>query len=144
MREQSFSNHTRIVPGFHIFLSSLILLSFTGAMVNLSLSYERGASIYNAALLAVVLLCLAMLFYYTRAFALRAQDRAIRAEENFRHYLLTGKTLDARLTMPQIIALRFASDTEFPGLAERAASQNLSNRDIKKAVQQWRADHDRA
>ncbi len=144
MREQSFSNHTRIVPGFHVFLSSLILLSFAGAMVNLSLTFERGASVYSAALIAAILLCLAMLFYYARAFALRAQDRAIRAEENFRHYLLTGKTLDARLTMPQIVALRFASDAEFPGLAERAASQNLSNRDIKKAVQHWRADHNRA
>ena len=133
MRPQSFSNHTRIVPGFHVVLSSIILLSFAGAMVNLSLTYERGASIYNASLLAVILLCLAMLFYYARAFALRAQDRAIRAEENFRHYLLTGKTLDQRLTMPQIVALRFASDAEFPGLAERAASQNMSNRDIKKA-----------
>ena len=144
MHTQSFSNHTRIVPGFHIFLSALILLSFAGAMVNLSLTYERGASIYNASLLAVILLCLAMLFYYARAFALRAQDRAIRAEENFRHYLLTGKTLDQRLTMSQIVALRFASDAEFPGLAERAASQNMSNRDIKKAVVHWRADHNRA
>lgn len=144
MRPQSFSNHTRIVPGFHVVLSSIILLSFAGAMVNLSLTYERGASIYNASLLAVILLCLAMLFYYARAFALRAQDRAIRAEENFRHYLLTGKTLDQRLTMPQIVALRFASDGELPELAERAASQNLSNRDIKKAVEHWRADHNRA
>ncbi|MDZ4698310.1 MAG: DUF6526 family protein [Rhodothermales bacterium] len=144
MRVQSFSNHTRLVPGFHVFLAGLILLSFAGAMVNLSLTYERGANSYSAALIAVILVCLAMLFYYARVFALRAQDRAIRAEENFRHYVLTGRMLDQRLSMPQIVALRFASDGELPELAERAASQNLSNRDIKKAVQHWRADHNRA
>jgi hypothetical protein len=144
MKPQTFANHVRIVPGFHIFLTAIILASFVGSVVNLALTAERGDSLYDASLISLTLFALAMLFYYARAFALRAQDRAIRAEEQFRHYILTGKPLDGRLAMPQIIALRFASDAEFPALAERAVREGLSNRAIKQAVTQWRADHHRA
>ena len=78
------------------------------------------------------------------SFALRAQDRAIRAEENFRHFILTGKPLPAELKLGQIIALRFAADEEFVGLVGKAIAEKLSVNDIKKAIQQWRADHHRA
>jgi hypothetical protein len=72
------------------------------------------------------------------------QDRAIRAEENMRHYIMTGKLLDRQLTMPQIIALRFASDAEFLELAKRAIDEKLTNKQIKEAIKDWRADHHRA
>ena len=70
----------------------------------------------------------------------KAQDRAIRAEEQLRHYVLTGKLLDRRLTMRQIVALRFASDAEFVALAQRAVEQSMSPDAIKQAVKEWRAD----
>ena len=56
---------------------------------------------------------------------------------------MTGKLLDHRLTIKQIIALRFASDEEFVELARKAADQGLSADDIKKSVKHWRPDHDR-
>jgi hypothetical protein len=84
-----------------------------------------------------------LLCYYGREFALKAQDRAIRAEENLRHFSLTGKLLDSRLTTSQIIALRFASDTEFLILAERAANDSLKAEEIKKAIINWREDNHR-
>jgi hypothetical protein len=58
------------------------------------------------------------------SFALRAQDRAIRAEENLRHFILTGKPFDSRLRMSQIIALRFAPDDEFPGWQKKLLKKN--------------------
>lgn len=73
-------------------------------------------------------------------FALGAQDRAIRAEENLRHYILAGKLLDARLAPKQIVALRFAPDEEFVALARRAADENMAPDAIKRAVRNWRAD----
>jgi hypothetical protein len=82
-------------------------------------------------------------YWYTRWFALRAQDRAIRAEENFRHFILTGKPLDSRLRMGQIIALRFASDEEMPALAKRAVEEKLSQKEIKKAIKTWKPDYNR-
>jgi len=73
-----------------------------------------------------------------------AQDRAIRAEENLRYFALTGKLLDSRLTISQIIALRFAPDNELLALTDRALKENLSSTAIKKAIQHWKADHYRA
>ena len=87
----------------------------------------------------IALIC-CFFFAYVRIFALKAQDRAIRAEENLRHFALTGKLLPAGLNVSQIVALRFASDEEFPALATKAAAENLSNKQIKQTIQQWKAD----
>ena len=99
---------------------------------------------YDASLLAFGSLLLILTALYARSFALKAQDRAIIAEEKFRHYVLTGKVLDDKLTPRQIIGLRFASDAEFPGLAEKALSENLSEKEIKKSIKSWKADNYRA
>jgi hypothetical protein len=79
-----------------------------------------------------------------RQFALKAQDRAIRAEESLRYFILTGKAIDSRITMGQIIALRFAPDEEFVLLTEKAAAEGLLPNDIKKEIKNWRADNHRA
>jgi hypothetical protein len=139
MKEQHFKNHAQMVPGFHYVTLPLILVVFIGSIINL-LKCDEGdclmASIFS--LLAFVLILLA---WYTRSFALKAQDRAIRAEENFRYFILTRKPLPNELRVSQIIALRFASDAEFPALVERAVSEKLSNKQIKESITNWRADY---
>jgi hypothetical protein len=62
----------------------------------------------------------------------KAQDRAVRAEENFRYFILTGKPLPVGLTIRQITALRFASDEEFALLVERTLSENLTLKKLNK------------
>ena len=137
---QSYSNHTQIVPMFHYVTLGILQLTFIGACVNLYQSWGDHARFYSAALLVTLTLGTILAALYARSFALRAQDRAIRAEEQLRYYVMTGKLLDPRLTIRQIIGLRFASNDEFVALAQRAADQNLSAKDIKQAVKQWRAD----
>ena len=141
MTEQNFKNHTRLVPMYHYVAGMLVILGFGGSIVNLF--HADAHTHYSAALLVVVFIVLILLFWYARAFALRAQDRAIRAEENFRHFILTGKPFDKELRMGQIIALRFASDEEFPILTKKAVEEKLSQKQIKQAIQNWRGDYHR-
>ena len=142
MQEQNFSNHRRFVPGYHFLTLTAILLLTIGSFVNLFTSNKEN--LYSASLISLIALLLVSVAWYLRTFALKAQDRAIRAEENFRYYILTGKPLPAALKLGQIIALRFASDEEFPKLVEQALTENLNSKDIKKAINNWRADHHRA
>jgi Family of unknown function (DUF6526) len=137
---QSYKNHAQIVPLYHRVLSLLILLILVGSIVNLNKSWGDSTRFYSASLIVALTVAAILLFIFVRTFPLKAQDRAIRAEEQLRHYVLTGKLLDSRLTMRQIVALRFASDAEFVALAQRAADQSLSADAIKRDVKQWRAD----
>ncbi len=145
MAAQTYANHRRTVPVFHFFLLPLLLAIFIGAVVNLIQSFSRGWAIHFAAAL-IFGLSLAAIFttVLARIFALKAQDRAIRAEENLRHFALTGRLLDPRLTPLQIVALRFAPDAEFPALSERAASESMKPDEIKRAIANWRPDEYRA
>jgi len=143
MQEQSYAKHAKFVPMFHYVLSGIIVLTFIGSLVNLGRSLGDHKRIYNASLITAITVALVLLFYFTRTFAMGVQDRAIRAEENLRHFALTGKLLDPRLTMKQIVALRFASDSEFAELARKAAEGSMPPNEIKKSVKNWRADQDR-
>lgn len=141
MIEQNFSNHARYHPLYHYFTAPLVLVGLIG-----SINYFVRCTpdnVYLASLLVLVFFILLILGWLVRGYALKAQDRAIRAEENLRHFILTGKALDSRLRMGQIVALRFAADAEFPALAQKAAEEKLSGKAIKQSIQQWRTDHNR-
>jgi hypothetical protein len=140
---QSYAKHAKFVPMYHQVLAGIIVLTFIGSLVNLYRSLGDHERIYNASLITAISVALMLVFVFTRTFPLTAQDRVIRAEENMRHYVMTGKLLDPRLTVKQIVGLRFASDGEFVELARKAAEQAMSMNDIKKSVKNWRADHDR-
>jgi hypothetical protein len=138
MAEQNYKNHRQFVFTFHVLTLMALMALLIGSIRNVI--YTSQENLYSASLLVLVSFILLSLYFHSRAFALKAQDRAIRAEENLRHFVLTGKPLDSRLSIQQIIALRFASDEEFPSLAQRAADGNLSNDAIKKHIKVWRAD----
>ena len=142
MKKQNFQNHGRYIPLYHFITGTLVIAIFGGSIVNLINADTH--TFYSAALLVCIAFVLVILFWYARAFALRAQDRAIRAEENFRHFILTGKPLDSRLRMSQIIALRFANDEEFLSLTKKAAEEGLTQKAIKQSIKDWKADHHRA
>jgi hypothetical protein len=143
MDEQSYAKHAKFVPPFHYFLAPLSLLAVIGAITILVRAMGQG----HGRLSGVVLVLLSLVGFgallFGRVFALKVQDRVIRAEENMRHYLLAGKPLDSRLTVDQLIGLRFASDAEFLALAQGAAAEQLTRDAIKRSVQTWRADHAR-
>lgn len=145
METQNFQNHRKfriLTPNQYIIYGSVISLNLL-AIANLCHAMMvNGGRIY-ALLFFLAGLGLLSVYFFTRFLTIKLQDRTIRAEENLRHFVLTGKLLDKNLKINQIVALRFAPDEEFVGLAERAVKENLGGSDIKKAVKNWRADNNR-
>ncbi len=139
MKTQNFSNHRRFVPFYHFVVMLGIFILISGSIRYLIISSEDN--LYLASLLVLSSILLLFVSFFARSFALKAQDRAIFAEENFRHYLLTKSKLPEGLSIRQIVGLRFASDAEFPALAEKAVKENLSENDIKKAIKNWKGDY---
>ena len=144
MQVQTYKQHARYVPVYHVILFSILL----GCLIASAWNGVRAFQHLSGRLVAVSIFGLSVAGFitawYARAFALKAQDRAIRAEENLRHFALTGKLLDKRIKMSQIIALRFADDSEFVKLADKAANENISANEIKQAISNWRPDYHRA
>jgi hypothetical protein len=139
MPNQSAASHSRYVPGFHILTYLVILAALFIAII---LMVHRGFS-HETVFYLLIAVAVGLLAFYVRQFSVRNQDRIIRAEENFRSYRLSGKTLDPRLRRSQVIALRFASDEEFIALSQKAVDENLNASQIKAAIQKWRVDHHR-
>lgn len=136
---QNYSNHTRYHAPFHFVAAPLALIGLIWSIIHLIKSPDWNH--FNAALICIAFIVLFLIGALTRTYALKAQDRAIRAEENLRHYILTGKALDGRLRLSQIIALRFASDEEFPALAAKAAEEKTKAKEIKQSIKNWRSDY---
>ena len=140
MATQNFDNHRRLVPPFHFVLLPILLFTLIGSVVNLVKSWDDHQRLYSASLIVVLVITALMAALFCRIFSLKAQDRAIRAEENLRHFVMTGKLLDPRLTIKQVVALRFASDGEFVALAKKSADEATAPDDIKRSIKDWRAD----
>ncbi len=144
MSEQNYKNHSRLSPVFHFGVYPLAAFALTASIIKFYRSYTTG---YTGLLVPVTLIALSLalivLATCARSFGLKAQDRAIRAEENLRYFAITGKLLDSKLTLKQIIALRFAPNNELVDLAHRAVTESLSASDIKKAILHWKADEHR-
>ncbi len=135
---QHYGNHKRFYPPFHFFAIPLAILGL-------------GFAIYSCiaiptiitGLLVLAFFLIAIIAVMARMFALKAQDRAARAEEKLRYYILAGKAFPVELMMGQILALRFAGDEEYLALVDKTLSEKLSPGEIKKAIKNWRGDYHR-
>lgn len=141
MKEQNLKNHARFVMLYHVVGLLLLLALLIGSIINLVNSAKEN--VYSASLILVTNILMGITLYFARSFALKANDRAIRAEENLRHFILKGTALPSGLHLNQIVALRFASDEEFPALALQAKAESLSGTAIKKLITNWKADNER-
>lgn len=138
MKTQNYSNHARFDPLWHFTAMPLTLAGLVASIVNLVRCSEVNC--FMSVLLVLIFFILATVVALVRSYGLKVQDRAIRAEERLRHFVLTGRPLDKRLRMGQIVALRFATDEEMPALAKRAAEESLTPKQIKEAIKVWKAD----
>lgn len=140
MAEQNYSNHTRWFPLFHFVVMPLLLLNFLSHLIRFFMTPNWTLGFWTLLSITLILLALA-----SRLQALKAQDRVIRLEERLRYREILDPDLAKRannLSGGQMIALRFASDEELPGLAERTLNGEFTKaKEIKMAIKNWRSDH---
>ena len=141
MIEQNFKNHRKFVTGYHFVSYFLMFVLLILSLIKLVNSIKNQTELLTGISLVIVSILLILAFYYLRAFALKAQDRTIVLEENIRNYMKKGKFLDKRLSISQIIALRFASDEEYDELSQKAIDKKLSGNEIKSEIMHWKPDH---
>jgi hypothetical protein len=141
MKEQNYKNHRQVVYTYYLFTGIPIIVLIVFAIKRIIAGGSQNLEL-NVLFLLIGWILLTMLFR-SRKFALIAQDRAIRAEESLRYFILTSKSIDQRLTTGQITALRFAGDDEFPSLVQQAIEEKLDNVAIKLRIKNWRSDWNR-
>lgn len=136
---QNFENHAKFVPAFHFFVAPVFLLNIVWSIVRLVRHVSFGTVV--SLLVAVALFLLA---FTARTFALTVQDRVIRLEMRLRMQQALPPDLRARIpefTVDQLIALRFASDSELPDLARKVLQDKLTERKaIKALIRDWQPD----
>jgi hypothetical protein len=140
---QNFANHIKLVPMFHLVVLPILFINLVSSIIHAVRSFSAGSVVSFLTAVALVLLAL-----YARMFALTVQDRVIRLEMQLRLQGLLPADLRPRIpefTASQLVALRFASDTELPDLARKVLSENLSERKaIKQLIRDWQPDNLRA
>ena len=137
---QTYENHVRIIPAYHMVLFGILLINLGWSVYRLyrAFSFETAVGL----LLAVGLL---IFFFCARIFTLRVQDRVIRLEMRLRMEKILPAELRSRImefTPSQLIALRFASDEELPELARKVLAEKIEDRKtIKKLITKWNPDY---
>ena len=141
MEQQNFQNHARFVPAFHFFVLPVFLISVIWTAVRTAMHFTWGALMAPLVALAPGANC-------WRSFALRVQDKVIRLEMRLRLREVLPAEPQGRIAefkVGQLVAMRFASDQELPGLARRVLDEKLEDRKaIKMLVKDWQADWLRA
>lgn len=140
---QTYKNHGRLVPVYHIGVFGILVIN---------LFYSGYLLVQNAGTASVIGLLMAvgliLMFFSVRVQILTVQDRVIRLEMRLRLQALLPREVAARaeqLPVKQLVALRFASDAELPGLVnEVLAGQLTTGKDIKLRVKDWQGDFLRA
>jgi Family of unknown function (DUF6526) len=144
MAEQNFGNHTRWVAVYHGFVFPVLALNFVWSIYH----WGKMGFMADGFIRILTAAALFLLAAYARTFALTVQNRVIRLEERLRYERILPDDLKPRageLSTGQMIALRFASDAELPGLARKVLDEKLkTGKQIKQLIQTWRPDYLRA
>jgi hypothetical protein len=140
--DQSYASHRKFVPLYHFVLAPLLVLNLGYAIWCLVNAFTVDRMVQLTTAIALILM-----YLFTRIFATGAQDRVIRLEERLRFSRILPDHLKSRIdefTRAQMVALRFASDTELPELAQRVLDEDIRDKEvIKKLINDWRGDDER-
>jgi hypothetical protein len=135
---QGLKNHGRLDPSFHLVTFGLYLANLVFAVIS-EIRHTDWVSTWYLVLSIFVIIPILKV----RQYPLKVQDRVIRLEERLRLQALAPAewhTQIYRLTEDQLIGLRFAADDEVVELAKQALEHNLTRKQIKERIKNWRAD----
>jgi hypothetical protein len=135
---QNLKNHGRTDPAYHYFLFGILVLNLVYACAHLYRQHTISASWFLILSIAVF-----VLFFKVRLYPMKVQDRVIRLEERLRLEALAPvewRAQISKLSEDQLIGLRFASDEEVVKLAQQALEHNLTRKQIKERINNWRPD----
>ena len=140
-QQQTYANHVRYHAPFHYCLSPLMLLLLVWSVAQV----VRHPG-WETAMGLVLTLVLVVTVFLTRVYAMKVQDRVIRLEEHLRFARLlpaeVARQATEKIPLRFIIALRFASDEELPGLVGKVLDGSFAQpAEVKKAIQTWRGDY---
>jgi hypothetical protein len=141
-KTQSFSSHGAIDPLYH-YVGAVALLAnliFAAIVLFLSIRTQMVLSLWIVSLTVLLI----VLLLRSRTYPLKIQDRIIRLEERIRLEGVLPEPLRKRipeLTEDQLVGLRFAPDEELPELVAVTLEKQLTRKQIKERIQNWRADH---
>ena len=138
-KPQDLKHHGRLDPPYHIVLFAILAANLIIAIV-----YAVHHFGFHAAWLVVLSFAAFILMFRLRQYPLKVQDRVIRLEERLRLQALAPAEWRAqiyRLSEDQLIGLRFAADDEVVELAKQALEHNLTRKQIKERIKDWRADN---
>jgi hypothetical protein len=141
-KPQSFSNHARFDPPYHLVTTLALLANLVIGVILLVMSFHT--QLLLGIWIVILSTVLFVIMFKVRSYPLQVQDRIIRLEERLRLDALLPEPLRKRipeLTEDQLIGLRFASDDEIPSLVELTLDKNLTRKQIKERIQNWRPDH---
>lgn len=135
---QTYRDH-RVFPAVHLLAGSAIIVEM-GRQGYLAITSGDLTHVW----MAVVWAALLIVWQQSRRKAQVMQDRIIRLEMQVRLRQVLPAEAHAgidRLTLSQLVALRFASDAELPGLVQRTLSGEFASANaIKQAVKDWQGD----
>ncbi len=143
MKTQSYKNHIRFYPPHH-FVYYPIIITFLAFSIYFIFTTNEPLIWTFISVVFVVLFGLA--FMLRQHYALTLQNRIVRLELRYRYLATTGERFEKfenQLNDSQLFALRFAADEELQNLVERTLHENLTGKDIKKGIVNWKADHER-
>ncbi|WP_395053481.1 DUF6526 family protein [Flavobacterium sp.] len=143
MKPQSYNNHIRFYTPHH-FVYYPILIAFLTASIYFCFTKPEKLVWIFISVVFVFLFCLA--FMLRQHYALVLQNRIIRLEIRYNYFTLTGnrfEEIEYQFNDSQLYALRFASDDELVSLVEKSIKEKLSSDEIKKAIKNWKPDHER-
>lgn len=140
---QSYANHRRLDPPYHMVLATILVVNLVHALVVLVRALMPHSLGFEPVWQVVMAFAFCLMALKLRGYPLRAQDRLIRLEERLRMEKLLPDDLKARLPElrpNQFVALRFASDEELADRVRETLDGSLPSEEIKKRIQAWRAD----